>query len=186
MYQSSSSSSSQKSISQSGLTRYGSAPGSLLTTAVDAVIGPDRDVSAAFGSRSFLGHHYFSGDSSSLTSESTCQVNSSSDPKEPKDLHRSYGLHDTAIRDFATPASNMKNFIGGGGIGGLPSSSSALVRQRSSPAGFLGHLTTAADNGKGFFVFQYFVLILFYFAPTRGRRRVEFFFILNDGFALYF
>ncbi|XP_019441589.1 PREDICTED: transcription factor bHLH128-like isoform X3 [Lupinus angustifolius] len=83
MYSSSSSSSSF----QSGLTRYGSAPSSLLTTAVDAVISA--------GSHPFP-PRYFSGDSS-----------------EPSSLA-----------------------LGGG--------STNLVRQKSSPAGFLNHL----DNGS--------------------------------------
>ncbi|KAF1880449.1 hypothetical protein Lal_00011507 [Lupinus albus] len=84
MYSSSSSSSSSF---QSGLTRYGSAPSSLLTTAVDAVISA--------GSHPFP-PRYFSADSS-----------------EPSSLA-----------------------LGGGG-------STNLVRQKSSPAGFLNHLDNA-------------------------------------------
>ncbi|XP_019452510.1 PREDICTED: transcription factor bHLH128-like isoform X2 [Lupinus angustifolius] len=86
MYSSSSSSS-----SQTGLTRYASAPSSLLTTAVDAVISA--------GSHP-LPPQYFSGESS-----------------EP-------------------------NFqaLGGGG------SSSNLIRQKSSPAGFLNHLATTLHH----------------------------------------
>ncbi|KAJ7957343.1 Transcription factor protein [Quillaja saponaria] len=149
MYPYSSPASSQKSMGQSGLTRYGSAPGSLLTTAVDAVIGAERDFSD-IRSRSLIGH-YFTGDSSSITSESTCKVNSSSDPKEPKGgLQRSYGLSDTSVGNFATAASNLKTIGIGINNGGSPSSSSsaasALVRQRSSPAGFLSHLANTADN----------------------------------------
>ncbi|XP_054806079.1 transcription factor bHLH128-like [Prosopis cineraria] len=128
MYPSSSSSSSQ---SQSGLTRYGSAPGSLLTNAVDAVIGgADREFSTtAVGSRPPV-THFFSGESS----ESSCKVNSSSDPKDKPPrlgLQRSYGLHDGAAIGFG-------------------SSSSALLRQRSSPAGFLSHLTAAPPDNGGF------------------------------------
>ncbi|CAK7348943.1 unnamed protein product [Dovyalis caffra] len=128
MYQqpSSSSSSPQKPNLSSGLTRYGSAPGSFLTRAVDSVIGADRELSGP-GSTSLVGsQQYFSGDSPSITSESTCKVNSSScDPKAPKSggggLQRSYGLNEIAH-----------------GAG-------SLVRQRSSPAGFLSHLAT--ENG---------------------------------------
>ncbi|KAF7837092.1 transcription factor bHLH128 [Senna tora] len=128
MYPSSSSSSSQKSISHSGLTRYGSAPGSLLTNAVDAVIsGSDREFPPAAPSRPPVPSHFFSGDSS----DSTCKVNSS----DPKDHHtrpalqRSYGLHEPSLA-----------------FGGSSSSSaSALLRQRSSPAGFLSHLTNATQ-----------------------------------------
>ncbi|KAE9589315.1 putative transcription factor bHLH family [Lupinus albus] len=95
MYTSSSPSSSS---SQTGLTRYTSAPSSLLTTAVDAVISS--------GSHP-LPPQYFSGESS-----------------EP-------------------------NFqaLGGGG------SSTNLIRQKSSPAGFLNHLATTLhhpDNAAGF------------------------------------
>ncbi|XP_022722413.1 transcription factor bHLH128-like isoform X2 [Durio zibethinus] len=104
-------SSSQKPMAQTGLTRYGSAPGSLLTTAVDSVIGANSN----------LVGHYFSTDSSSLTSESTCKVSSSNDPQEPK------------------PAAPPPH-------GSYPApSSSSLLRQRSSPAGFLSHLKT--ENG---------------------------------------
>ncbi|TKY50541.1 dimerization protein [Spatholobus suberectus] len=87
MYPSSSSSSSSSSQSMSqagaGLTRYGSAPGSLLTSTVDAVIGGSRP-------------YYSGGDSS----ESTCKEQRSYD-------NQAFG--------------------------------SALLRQKSSPAGFLSN-----------------------------------------------
>ncbi|XP_022734398.1 transcription factor bHLH128-like [Durio zibethinus] len=112
------SSSSQQPVGQTGLTRYGSAPGSLLTTAVNSVIGAGSN----------LVSHYFSAHSSSLTSESTCKVSSSNHPQEPKS---------------AAPPPH----------GSYPApSSSSLLRQRSSPAGFL-HLST--ENG---------------FSVTRGTR----------------
>ncbi|KAK9997101.1 hypothetical protein SO802_021787 [Lithocarpus litseifolius] len=186
MYPSSSPpSSSQKPMgptTTTGLTRYGSAPGSLLTTAVDSIIGQTgREFSALRSTPppppppSFMApqqqqhhhhhhhhnshshshsHHYFSSDSSSITTESTCKVNSSNDPNKDHHrgggLQRSYGLNEMpSLGDFS---SNLKI---GGGAGGLSSSSSsscsssssasALVRQRSSPAGFLSHL--ASDNG---------------------------------------
>ncbi|MED6130891.1 hypothetical protein PIB30_004751 [Stylosanthes scabra] len=114
---SSSSSSSQahnSTLSEPGLTRYGSAPGSLLRTAVDAVIGGGVGAGGPRHTHPLMppGSHYFSGESS----ESTSKVNDNS---------RSYGLQQDA-------------FAG--------SSSSALLRQRSSPAGFLSHL---ADNAGG-------------------------------------
>ncbi|XWS09304.1 hypothetical protein CRYUN_Cryun40dG0074000 [Craigia yunnanensis] len=118
------SSSSQKPRDQSGLTRYGSAPGSLLTTAVDSVIEADPN----------LVGHYFSADLSSLTSESTCKVSSSNDPQE--------------LKSSAPPPPPPPSH------GSYPApSSSPLLRQRSSPAGFLSHLTT--ENG---------------FSVTRGNR----------------
>ncbi|XP_018815769.1 transcription factor bHLH128-like isoform X2 [Juglans regia] len=147
--------SSQKPMGPTGLTRYCSAPGSLLSTAVDSVIGPNREFSPLRSSSSLMGHHqYFSGDSSSVTSESTCGANSSNGPPKEhqhqqqqqqqqlsKGLQRSYGLNEMAVSDFVT-ASNLN---GGGSSSG--SASSALVRQRSSPAGFLSHLASSADNG---------------------------------------
>ncbi|KAH0996225.1 hypothetical protein GBA52_020089 [Prunus armeniaca] len=149
MYPSTSSSSSQNPMgpgpSATGLTRYGSAPGSLLTSAVDSVIGAvaDREFSA-LRSQPHLGH-YFSGDGhgddSSLTSsESTFKVNSSNGGRDAtKPLLRSYGLNE------------MSNAIGSPTSSSSCSSPSALVRQRSSPAGFLSHLT-APDNNGGFSV----------------------------------
>jgi hypothetical protein len=173
MYPSSSSLSSQKpNMGPTGLTRYGSAPGSLLTTVVDSVIGPNREFSALRSPSSLMGHpQYFSADSSSITSESTCRVNSSDDPKQqqqqqhqqhqhqhppPKGLQRSYGLNEMAVGDFATAS----NFRSSGGGGGGSSASSALVRQRSSPAGFLSHqLASASDNGTPLcFTFTFYLL----------------------------
>ena len=101
-------------MGQTGLTRYGSAPGSFLTSAVDSVIGADPNL---------IGH-YFSADSSSLTSESTCKFSSTNGPQEPKSAPPPRGSYHA------------------------PSSSSSLFRQRSSPAGFLSHLAT--ENGNAF------------------------------------
>ncbi|KAA8527321.1 hypothetical protein F0562_034582 [Nyssa sinensis] len=150
MYPSSSSSTSQGSMGPSGLIRYGSAPGSILTTAVDSIVGATREFST-LGSQSHLGPRYFSGETSSVTSESTCKANPPPDPKEPnkrtstvnavaRGLQRSYGLNELAVGDFATP-NNLKS------EGGSSSSSTPLVRHSSSPAGFLNHLTATTDNG---------------------------------------
>ncbi|KAM5569962.1 transcription factor bHLH128 [Rosa sericea] len=145
MYPSSSSSSSQKPMgpSPTGITRYCSAPGSLLTSAVDSVIGAvaEREFSAlrpaSFVGRYISGGGGADGDSSSLTSESTFKVNPSNGNKEAtKPLPRSYGLGEMAAAIGSSSSSTS-------------CSSSALVRQRSSPAGFLGHLT---DNNGGFSV----------------------------------
>ncbi|CAN1251389.1 Transcription factor bHLH128 [Linum perenne] len=115
----SSSSSPQKSGLQSGgLARYCSAPGSFLTRAVDSVIGSvdDRHFSPAV-------NRYFSSggesdfSSSQLTSESTCRVNSSSG-------------------DQLKIRSGELNAIARG------ASSSSLLRQKSSPAGFLTNLVS--------------------------------------------
>ena len=206
MYPSSSpSSSSQKPMgptpptTTTGLTRYGSAPGSLLTTAVDSIIGQTgREFSALRSTPpppppSFMApqqqlhhhhhhhnnshsqsHHYFSSDSSSITTESTCKVNSSNDPNKDHHkgggLQRSYGLNEMpSLGDFT---SNLKI---GGGAGGLSSTSSsscsssssasALVRQRSSPAGFLSHL--ASDNGTFYFTLTVHFFYFRCFFPLR-------------------
>lgn len=137
---SSSCSSSHKSLTSStdGLFRYGSAPGSLLTIAVDSVIGASPN--SAHPHPTQPPHHlrpppaqsplgqYYSADSSSVTSESTCKVNSASRGGGCGGLQRPVGFSELTM--------------GGGGS----SSSSSLVRQKSSPAGFLGHLTDV--NGE--------------------------------------
>ncbi|XP_024028534.1 transcription factor bHLH128 isoform X2 [Morus notabilis] len=148
MYPSTSSSPSQK---PTGLTRYGSAPSSLLANAVDAVIAPEREFGAVLRSTPSLlagghGHvhshnNYFSGDSSSITTESTCKVNSSSEHQhQHKALHRSHGLNEIAARIGSSSSSSSS----------ADSPSSSLLRQRSSPAGFLSHLTAAHDKNAGF------------------------------------
>ena len=138
MHPSSSSSSPQKPMgprpSTTGMTHYGFASSSLLNSAVDSVI---KTVIAfnfsSLRSQPLIGH-YFSGDgrgdSSSLTSsQSTFKVNSSNrsyrDANTTKPLLQSYGL----------------NEIGSSNSSSCLSSSAALVRQRSSPAGFPSHLT---------------------------------------------
>ncbi|KAL4289433.1 hypothetical protein AHAS_Ahas19G0385700 [Arachis hypogaea] len=128
MYQPSSSSSSSSqahnsTVSEPALTRYGSAPGSLLRTAVDAVIAGGAGGPRHPHPLMPTGSHYFSGESS----ESTSKVN---DNSKDHNLHRSYGLQQDA---FA----------------GSSSSSSSLLRQRSSPAGFLSNLADNAGGGGG-------------------------------------
>ncbi|PON95557.1 Basic helix-loop-helix transcription factor [Trema orientale] len=140
MYPSTSSSSSQKPTGPlpTGLTRYGSAPGSLLATAVDSVIGAEREFNALRSPPPPpppLVGQYFSGDSSSITSESNCKVNSS--------LHRSsHGLNEIAARIGSSSSSSSSS----------ASPSSSLLRQRSSPAGFLSHLSNVVTDKNGFSV----------------------------------
>ncbi|KAL2249431.1 UNVERIFIED_CONTAM: hypothetical protein Sindi_2416800 [Sesamum indicum] len=140
MFPSSTSSSSQSSMDPTGssgggggsLMRYPSAPGSLLSTAVDSVIGATRE----FPPQPHLGPPTFF--SNSEPSEPThkpniihnlSRPNNEPDPPKTVGLQRSYG------------------FSGGGGA-----SSSSLVRHSSSPAGFLNQLATAAgDNGTLWF-----------------------------------
>ncbi|KAJ4843654.1 hypothetical protein Tsubulata_010152 [Turnera subulata] len=145
MYQqpaSSSSSSPQRPSVPLGLTRYGSAPGAFLARAVDSVIAADREYSglqqqqgssshaAVAGAGGGGGHHYFSADSSSVTSESTCKVNSSNDHNKQPTTSSKGGLQRSC------------------GLNEIAHGAGSLVRQRSSPAGFLSHL--APENVTGF------------------------------------
>ncbi|MQL99871.1 hypothetical protein Taro_032606 [Colocasia esculenta] len=131
-----------------GLTRFGSAPGSLLTTLVDSVVGGEtcgggeNEFSAA--ADNMIGR-FFTGESPCLTSESSCKAGVSPDlaaygkRKAPGGmglgLQRSYGLNEMAVEDLEM----------GIGAGGLRTGSSSLIRHSSSPAGFLSHLMV--DNG---------------------------------------
>lgn len=135
-----------------GLTRYVSAPSSLLKSLVDSVINEDDAEFSAVGSDSMMGR-FFSGDSSCLTttSESTCKLTTNNNNNNSSVVssaevgesyttggskmgpERSYGYGDLAV---------------GGGFGkGGPS----LIRHSSSPAGFLSQLMV--DNGMRPFPF---------------------------------
>ncbi|KFK42914.1 hypothetical protein AALP_AA1G054700 [Arabis alpina] len=149
MYQSSSSTSSSSQRSSlpgggggggGGLIRYGSAPGSLLNSMVDEVIGGSntRDFTGTVNypppppQDSFLGHFFTGADSSSLRSDSTtCGVNSS-DGQKP--LDRSYGGFNEISQQHK---SNNLGAVGGNSSGG----SYSLARQRSSPADFFSYLS---------------------------------------------
>ncbi|KAK6781347.1 hypothetical protein RDI58_023531 [Solanum bulbocastanum] len=136
MYPSSTSSSSQGSMSHTsttaggggGLTRYGSAPGSFLTTAVESVVNGNHEFASHGSHHSNLGpSRFFPSNlpSTSLNSESTSKA------KEQSNLQRSIGFNDLTI----------------GGGGGLPTTSTTpLVRHSSSPARFLNQLATAAGD----------------------------------------
>nr|CAA8287253.1 Unknown [Brassica oleracea]CAA8391858.1 Unknown [Brassica oleracea]CAA8403461.1 Unknown [Brassica oleracea] len=158
MYQSSSptSSSSQRSSLPSGgagLIRYGSAPGSLLNSMVDEVIGGSNGRDFNFPPPdNFLGDFFAGADSSSLRSESmTCGVNSSDGQKHlgsnnnnnnnnnNKDLllDRSYGGFNEISQH------KINNHVGGGGSS---SGSYSLARQRSSPADFFSYLSGEKNN----------------------------------------
>lgn len=186
MYQSNSSSSSSQNsmpsahggsvagLSGGGLTRYGSAPGSLLTSAVDSVIKTRLpDSAASLRTPPSFGGHFFSSADSSVVDSSRNVVQSSSTSNDLKSassaaaaaaLHRSYGIHDLALGDFST----ARNFSSSNG--GQSSSSSPLVRQRSSPAGFLGHLSVAEANGT----LSLSLYFLFFALPARGFHCVFF------------
>ncbi|KAI3459713.1 hypothetical protein Pfo_016376 [Paulownia fortunei] len=140
MYPSSTSSSSQGSMGSSsggGLMRYGSAPSSLLTTAVDSVIGATREFSAR-GTQNHLGPARFF---PSETSESIAMANQND----------SVSRSNNPSREEASKANTRIGLQPSFGFGGGGASSS-LVRHSSSPAGFLNQLATAAggDNNAGF------------------------------------
>ncbi|CAL1366100.1 unnamed protein product [Linum trigynum] len=116
---------------QGGLTRYCSAPGSFLTKAVDSVIGSAEEGRQFYAANTGNHNKYFSGggesfSSSQLTSESGCRVNSSSVE------HKSGGGGEQLKRSDALNAIAR----------GASPSSSSLLRQRSSPAGFLSNLVS--------------------------------------------
>lgn len=156
MYPSSASSSSHRPMPSSGLIRYGSAPGSLLTSAVDSLASTDREFSP-LGSHHIMSHQYFTGDSSS---ESTCKVAPPPNHKDARGgdsaamLQRSYALSEMPVADFST-ASSLKGGgggVGGGGGGGDGGSAPSLIRHSSSPAGFLNQLTVDSRTSIAFFI----------------------------------
>ncbi|XP_075085298.1 transcription factor bHLH128-like isoform X2 [Nicotiana tabacum] len=152
MYPSSTSSSSQNSMSHSttagggsngggGLTRYGSAPGAFLTTAVESVIGANNHDFNLHGS-----HHQHLGPSRyfspNMTSSNSLNSESTSKAKEQSSLQRSIGFNDLTIGSGGGGG-------GGGGCGVMPAASSSttpLVRHSSSPARFLNQLAAAAGD----------------------------------------
>lgn len=128
--------------------RYGSAPGSLLTAAVDSVVGRGREFS-----------RFFSSDpSESISKDGSNNGGGANNPREQQNkaagLQRSYGFNEMAVGGGSGS--------GGGGGGVASSSRSTLIRHSSSPAGFLNQLATAAgDNGSSTFSF-YFLFFNFH------------------------
>ncbi|KAH6834744.1 hypothetical protein C2S53_003981 [Perilla frutescens var. hirtella] len=144
MYPSSTSSSSQGSMGSSGgggLIRYGSAPGSLLTTAVDSVVGATREFSAIGAPTHHTPALFFHSESSESTAMAS-QNDSLSKRGNPSREERS--------RANTTIGLQPSYGLGSGGGGGA--SSSALFRHSSSPAGFLNQLAAAAGDMNGFSV----------------------------------
>lgn len=126
----------------SNLSRYGSAPGSFLTSVVESVIGGTEDEFSAVGSETFMSRFYSSvGDSTDHSPSKPATTHSSSSEiyssAERSSLQRSYGLNQLA-GDLAA-SNSLRNSAGGA------SGSSPLIRHSSSPAGFFNHLLV--DNG---------------------------------------
>ncbi|XP_047946333.1 transcription factor bHLH128-like isoform X1 [Salvia hispanica] len=106
------------------LMRYGSAPGSLLTAAADSVVGPPTREFSALGPGPARFFHPDASDSAAMQRRG----------------EEEHGAANTTI--------GLQPSYGFGG-----GSSTALLRQSSSPAGFLNHLATAAgDRNAGFSV----------------------------------
>ncbi|XP_059292511.1 transcription factor bHLH128 isoform X2 [Lycium ferocissimum] len=128
-----SSTSSSMSHSSSGLTRYGSAPGSFLTTAVESVINANNNHDySGQGSHHSSSHNigpsrYFQSSLASSKESLKEQANNN--------LQRSFGFNDLT----------MGSGGGGGGVMGT-SSTTPLVRHSSSPARFLNQLAAAAGD----------------------------------------
>ncbi|XP_060180327.1 transcription factor bHLH128-like isoform X2 [Lycium barbarum] len=137
MYPSStSSSSSSMSHSSSGLTRYGSAPGSFLTTAVESVINANNNNNNNHHDYSGQGSHHSSSHNIGPSRYFQSNLGSSKESlKEQPDnnLERSFGFNDLTMGS------------GGGGVMGT-SSTTPLVRHSSSPARFLNQLAAAAGD----------------------------------------
>ncbi|XP_058102282.1 transcription factor bHLH128-like isoform X2 [Magnolia sinica] len=137
--------SSHRPMGPSGLTRYVSAPGSLLKSIVDSVIEDEGEFSTV-GSDGMMSR-FFSGESSCpTTSESSCKPNNDGSSgvveeaayrseigKTGLERSSSYGLNEMAAGDFTATATNLKT--------GGPS----LIRHSSSPAGFFSNITV--ENG---------------------------------------
>ncbi|KAL5703152.1 hypothetical protein ACHQM5_028281 [Ranunculus cassubicifolius] len=130
------------------LARYGSAPGSFLTSVVESVVNGTDEQFTAIGSETLMTRFFTGGDSNSIpTTESNSSKARYSSESEiyrnnesPKTgLQRSYGLNQLAAGDLASP--NLRASTGGGGGGG----GGSLLRQSSSPAGFFNHLVV--ENG---------------------------------------
>ncbi|XP_058184447.1 transcription factor bHLH128-like [Rhododendron vialii] len=157
MYPSSSSPPSHPSTNNPpGLTRYGSAPCSFLTTAVDSVT---TTAVAATRDFSVLGPHHqptHNNNNANHPNNIHSSINNPTPSNASQGGSRPYCLNAiaTTVGGELTAAGggsriNLNSKSGGGGGGGL-------VRHSSSPAGFLDHLNatnnsaTGVSNGNGF------------------------------------
>ncbi|KAE9450462.1 hypothetical protein C3L33_17635, partial [Rhododendron williamsianum] len=159
MYPSSSSPSSHPSTNNpTGLTRYGSAPCSFLTTAVDSLT---TTAVAATRDFSVLGPHHqptHNNNAANHPNNIHSSINNTTSSNASQGDSRPYCLNAIATTvggEFTAAGGgsriNLNSKSGGGGGGG-----GGLVRHSSSPAGFLDHLNasnnsaTGVSNGNGF------------------------------------
>ncbi|GFY81582.1 hypothetical protein Acr_01g0013910 [Actinidia rufa] len=119
----------------SGLIRYGSAPGSFLSTAVDSVVGRHTSDFSALGSSSpHLLRHFYDADTSSATSDPKKPNKPQTAPHDSNEIAFGSGEFSTARINL-----NSKSSASSGGGG-------SLLRQSSSPAGLLNHLASSAAS----------------------------------------
>ncbi|KAL7124312.1 hypothetical protein ABFS83_14G040000 [Erythranthe nasuta] len=154
MYSSSTSSSPQGSMGSSGggggggngngnggLMRYGSAPSSILNSAVDSVIGATREFSA-LGAPNHHNPtaHFFPSESAAMANQNDAASRRNSGTSTREELGK--------LTANTTIGLQPSYGFGGGGGGG----SSSLARHSSSPAGFLNQLASVAavENNNGF------------------------------------
>ncbi|KAH0469845.1 hypothetical protein IEQ34_001403 [Dendrobium chrysotoxum] len=115
-----------------GLTRYGSAPGSFLSSIADSIIGGGDEDFPAGGSKETVGGTFFSGDSTCMTSESCCHAASGAS----SDLDRSMSGVGIYGGSYSPLEYGGCEEIAGG---------SHLIRHSSSPAGFFTNVLV--DSG---------------------------------------
>ncbi|KAJ4968177.1 hypothetical protein NE237_014878 [Protea cynaroides] len=167
MYPSSQAYRSQSMAAQGGLTRYCSAPGSLLTSAVNSVIGGSSEQEySAVGSESIMSR-FFTSDSSCLTSESSCKANVSPDLKDAyrgqgnervggatsssAGLEKSYGFSEIAVGDLATTSFRKEILSSHSSSGGGPGGSSVwAATSAGSGGGGPSSLTRHSSSPAGF------------------------------------
>lgn len=138
----------------SGLTRYGSAPGSLLTSLADSVISEGRG-----GFHSVIGSEspatlpmtrFFPGpgesNNNTTTTNNSRSCLSSSEPSCGKDPVGPNGLQRSNYPVGAISGAGGENNNNQKAAGAGSGDGSHLLRQSSSPAGFFSHLLV--DNGQ--------------------------------------
>nr|QDL88355.1 transcription factor bHLH128-like isoform X1 [Cymbidium ensifolium] len=115
-----------------GLMRYGSAPGSLLSSIADSVIGGSDEEFSASGSGETVVGTFFSGDSPCLTSESSCLAATRTSPNLDHSVN--------GVGGYGGSYPPLE-YGGCGEIAG----GSHLIRHSSSPAGFFANVLV--DSG---------------------------------------
>lgn len=147
-----------------GLTRYGSAPGSLLASIADSVINSQGRTHGGGGGGEFsvvgsepMMSRFYPGDSSVLTSsDSSCRTGSSTDPHGTANGSYAFGGVHSLIPDLSGSHKPV-----------VAPPAPALVRHSSSPAGLLSHLLvdpqgTHMETSDLLYCFFVFVFVFVY------------------------